>query len=91
MDIDIGFGKVLRVRWLKAKPERRHIFRPHVETLSEKKVRHDKALALLERRRLMRLEGLDVADLERQIKGLGFAWEDELSVPDGRYSYWRRR
>lgn len=89
-DINVGFGKVLRVRWLQAKRERKHIFRPKAETIADKRARHDKALALLERRRLRRLEGLEVADLEQQIRELGFAWEDELSVP-GRYSYWRRR
>ena len=90
-DFFLGFGKVLRVRFLKQGKHRRSLIRNvHVETVSEKKVRHDYALALLERRRLMKLEGLDVTDLEKNIKRLGFVWEDEPTRADGAYSYWAK-
>ena len=91
MDIDVGFGKVLRVRWLKAKPERKHLIRPKVETLSQKKVRHDKALDLLERRKAARLQGLSTPTLDGEIRRMGFEFEDEPSCEDGRYSYWAKR
>lgn len=91
MDLNVGFGKVLRVRWLKAAPERKHIFAPKVETLSEKQVRHTKALDLLERRKAMRAAGEDTALIEKEVARLGFAWQDEPSRTDFAYSYWRRK
>lgn len=91
MDLFLGFGKVLRVRLLKQGKQRRSLIRNvKVETLSEKRVKHDYALALLERRRLMKLEGLDVSDLEKNIRNLGFAFEDEPTRTDGAYSYWAK-
>jgi hypothetical protein len=91
MDLFLGFGKVLRVRFLRAAPERRSLIGgAHVETLSERKWRHDKVVALLERRRLLIAEGVDVADIEKQVKALGFVFEDEPSRP-GLYSYWAKR
>lgn len=90
-DINVGFGKVLRVRWLRATPERKHIFRPTVETRSALRVRDEKARDLLERRRLLRLDGLPTAAIETEIARLGYVWEDELSCTDGRFSYWRKR
>lgn len=90
MDIDVGFGKVLRVRWLRASSERKHIFGAKIETLSEKKVRHDKALDLLERRKAARLLGEETPTLDREIRRLGFEFEDEPTATDGRYSYWMK-
>ena len=91
-DLFLGFGKVLRVRMLKQGKHRRSLVRNvHVETVSEKQSRHDKALVLLQRRRMMRREGLDTTDLEKQIKNLGFAFEDEPTRTDGAFSYWRTR
>lgn len=90
MDIDVGFGRVLRVRWLTASRERKHIFRPQV--LDSRRVRHDKALELLERRRQMWLEGHDdLTRIEREIRSLGAEFEDEPTAEDGRYSYWMVR
>ena len=92
MDIFLGFGKVLRVRMLRQGTHRRSLIRNvHVETVSERKVKHDYALALLERRRMMKLEGLEVKDLEKSIHDLGFMFEDEPSRTDGAYSYWAKR
>jgi hypothetical protein len=89
-DISIGWGKVLRVRWLQASPTRKHLFRPKVETLSAIMVRAAKAQELLERRRLAWLEGLDdLSSLENEIRRLGYEFEDEPTADDGRYSYWR--
>jgi len=92
MDINIGFGKVLRVRWLRASSERKHIFAPKAETLSSRKARHDKALELLERRRTAWLLGQDdLSVLEREIRRLGAEFEDEPTATDGRFSYWMTR
>lgn len=92
MDINWGFGRVLRIRFLRAAPERKHIFnRVKVETKSEKLVRHDNALVLLERRKEMRRTGEDTANIEQAIRDLGFVFEDEPGVDDFRYSYWRVR
>lgn len=88
--IDIGFGYVLRVAWLKAHPKRRHVFGPHRETRDELMARHDKALALLEARKDAWLAGDDdLSGFEKRIRALGFMWLDEPDVEDGRYSYWR--
>jgi hypothetical protein len=91
VDIDFGFGKVLRVRWLRAKPERKHLFRRGPESVMQMRERHDKALALLEQRKQMRREGTGTEKIEKQIRGLGFSWQDEPTADDGRYSYWRWR
>jgi hypothetical protein len=91
VDINVGFGKVLRVRWLKASPARKHLFRPKVVLRSLLQVNHDKVLELLERRKLMRQEGLDITAITREIEDYGYAVEDELTRGDFAYSYWRRR
>ncbi len=91
MDINFGFGKTLRIRFLRAKPERKQIFRPGPESIMQMRERHDQALALLETRKLMRSEGLDTEDIEKQITKMGFSWQDEPTTSDFRYSYWRRR
>ena len=89
-DVPLGFGKVLRVRLLRASPKRR--FAPKVETLSARKARHDKAIDLLERRRQMWLEGTDdLTQIEAAIRRLGAEFEDEPTADDGRFSYWMVR
>lgn len=88
MDIFIG-PRVLRIRLLRPSPTRR--FAPKVETLSALRVRHDKAVDLLERRKAAWLDGVsDLSLLENQIHALGYEFQDEESAEDGRYSFWRR-
>lgn len=88
MDIFIG-PRVLRIRLLRPSPSRR--FAPKVETLSALRVRHAKATDLLERRRQAWLDGADNLDLiEKEIRRLGYEFEDEPTAVDGRYSFWRR-
>jgi hypothetical protein len=91
MDINVGWGKVLRVRWLQASPRRRHLFRPKVQVKSQLMLNHEKVVELLERRRLMRQEGLDVTDITKDIADIGYAVEDEPTRTDFAYSYWRRK
>lgn len=91
MDINVGWGKVLRVRWLKASPQRRHLFRPKVQLKSLLVTNHEKVVELLERRRLMRQEGLDTTAITKEIGELGYAVEDEPTRSDFAYSFWRRK
>ena len=92
MDINFGFGRVLRVRWLKASAERRkkHIFVRRDDSPMALRERHDKAYALLELRRELRVAGADSAEVESDIRSLGYRWQDE-DAEDKRYSYWRFR
>ena len=90
-DINVGFGKVLRVRWLQASPQRKHLINgPKIETIAAVRVRHEKATQLLERRAVMCLAKEDTTGIEREIRSLGYEFEDEPSRP-GLYSYWRRK
>lgn len=90
-DINVGFGKVLRVRWLRASHERKHIWGPKVVTLSALQLRHTKALDLLERRRELRVLGAETDLIDANIKALGYVFQDEPDDNgDGRYSYWRK-
>jgi hypothetical protein len=93
--INVGFGKVLRVRWLDKSPKRRHLFVRRDDSPAALKDRHDQALVLLEQRRALRLAGGDAAAsapvvvaIEKRIRELGYRFADE-NAPDGRFSYWR--
>jgi hypothetical protein len=88
-DINIGFGKVVRIRFLKAARGRR--FAPKVETKEALQIRDEKARDLLERRRAIRCAGVPTDLIEKEITRLGYVWVDEPDVDDGRYSYWRRK
>jgi len=93
VDINWGWGRILRVRWLRKSPKRRHIFRGKftVQTRTLLQTNHEKVLELLERRRLMRQEGLDVTAITKEIESYGYAVEDEVTRGDFAYSYWRRK
>lgn len=92
MDLYFGFGPVIRIRKLKPKTGRRKVLggRVNVETVTSLQWKHDKALDLLNRRRDMRLLGEDTPLLDREIRRLGYEFEDEPSAIDGRFSYWRK-
>lgn len=89
--MNVGFGKVLRIRWLKKSPARKHIFVPRDDSPAALTERHDKAYALLEERRELRLAGEDTASIEKDIRKLGYKFTDEPDADDGRYSYHRFR
>jgi hypothetical protein len=93
LTINVGFGWVLRVRWLRKSPKRRHVFVRRDDSPAALRARHEEAYGLLESRRALRLDDVGnagLADVEKRITDLGYRWQDE-DHEDCRYSYWRFR